>query len=79
MANFKPFKCTELLFVPWYVVYKYCDKFFINKPTFFNFVPQSIKKTYCAGTKWFYRFTCAIVAKAHVSLMTRLWAGEVKH
>ena len=49
-ANFKPFKCIELLFVPWQVVDKYCDKSFITKPTFLNFVPQLIKKTYCAGT-----------------------------
>ena len=72
MANFEPFKCIELFFVPWQVVYKYCDKSFINKPTFFSFVPQLIKKTYRAGTTWFYRFACAIGAQAHISLMTRL-------
>ena len=37
MANFEPLKCIELYFVSWQVVYKYCDKSFINKPTFFNF------------------------------------------
>ena len=73
MANFEPFKCIELFFVPWQVVYKYCDKSFVNKPTFFfNFVPQLIKKTYRADTTWFYRFTCAIGAQAHIFLMTRL-------
>ena len=36
IANFEPFKCIELLCVPWQVVYKYCDKSFINKPTFFQ-------------------------------------------
>ena len=51
MANFKPFKCIELFFVLWQVVYKYCDKSFINQPTFFfNFVSQLIKKASCAGT-----------------------------
>ena len=25
---------SALLFVPWQVVYKYCDKSFINKPAF---------------------------------------------
>ena len=44
MANFQPFKYVELFFVPWQDVYKYCDKSFINKPTYFNFVPQLIKK-----------------------------------
>ena len=34
IANFELFKCTEWLFVLWHVVYKYCDKSFINKPTF---------------------------------------------
>ena len=72
MANFEPFKCIELFFVPWQVVYKYCDKSFINKPAFFNSVPQLIKKTYRAGTMWFYRFACTIGAQAHISLMTRL-------
>ena len=61
-----------MLFVPWQVIYKYCDKSFINKPTFFNFVPQLIKKTYRAGTMWFYRFVCMRVAQVHISLMTRL-------
>ena len=37
MANFEPFKCIELFFVPWQVTYKYCDKSFISKPTFFYF------------------------------------------
>ena len=57
-------------FVPWQVVYKYCDKSFINKPTFLNFVPQLIKKI--SGRSWFCRFRCMIVAQAHISLMTRL-------
>ena len=26
IANFKSFECIELLFVPWQVLYKYCDK-----------------------------------------------------
>ena len=65
MANFEPFKCIEL-FVPWQVVYEYCGKSFINIPTFFNFVPQSFKKTYCVGTTWFYRFACGIRAQAHI-------------
>ena len=30
IANFEPFECIQLLFVPWYVVYKLCDKSFIN-------------------------------------------------
>ena len=47
IANFKP--CIELFFTPWQVVYKYYNKSFINKSTFFNFVPQLIKKTCCAG------------------------------
>ena len=33
---------------------------------------QLIKKTYHAGTIWFCRFACAIIAQAHTSLMTRL-------
>ena len=49
IANFKP--CIELLFTPWQVVYKYYNKSFINKYTFFNFVPQLIKKTYCERAK----------------------------
>ena len=53
MTNFEPFKYIELLFVPWQVVYKYCDKSFINKPTFFNIVPQLIKKICRAGTACF--------------------------
>ena len=65
MANFQPFKYVELFFVPWQDVYKYCDKSFINKPTYFNFVPQLIKKTYRAGTAWFSRFVCAIAVQAH--------------
>ena len=40
----KPFKYIELLSVLGQVVCKYCDKFFINKLTFFNIVPQLIKK-----------------------------------
>ena len=51
---------------------KYCDKSFKNKPAFLNFVPQVIRKIYCMGTTWFYRFACAIVAQAHIFLMTRL-------
>ena len=39
----KPFKYIELS-VLGQVVCKYCDKFFINKLTFFNIVPQLIKK-----------------------------------
>ena len=39
---------------------------------FFNFMPQLIKKTYHAGTMWFYRFVCAIGVQAQISLMTRL-------
>ena len=35
-------------------------------------MPQLIKKNYLAGTTWFYRFACAIVAQARISLMTRL-------
>ena len=35
-------------------------------------MPQLIKKTYRAGTTWFYRFACAIVVQAYISLMTRL-------
>ena len=35
-------------------------------------MPQLIKKTYHAGTIWFCRFACAIIAQAHTSLMTRL-------
>ena len=54
-----------MFFVPWQVVYKYCDKSFINKHTFFNFVPQLVKKTYCTSTTWFYRFACMIVVQAH--------------
>ena len=50
MANFEPFKCIELFFVPRQAAYKYCDKSFISKPTFFNFVPQLNKKTYHVGT-----------------------------
>ena len=75
MANFKPFKCIELFFVPWQVAYKNCDKSFISKSTFFflTFVPQLIKKMYRAGTTWFYRFACMIGAQAHISLMTRLF------
>ena len=72
IANFEPFKCIELLFVLWQVVYKYCEKSFINKPTFFNIVPQLIKKTYHVDTTWFYRFACSVVAQAHNSLRTRL-------
>ena len=72
MANFEPFKCIKLFFVPWQDVYKYCDTSFINKPTFSNFVPQLIKEMYCVGTIWFYRFVCTIVMQAHISLMTRL-------
>ena len=37
MANFEPFKCIELFLVSRQVAYKYCDKSFINKPTFLNF------------------------------------------
>ena len=54
---------SPLLFLPWQVVYKYCDKSFINKPAF-STVPQLIKKIYCVGTMWFYRFACAIIAQA---------------
>ena len=49
MANFEPAKYIELLFVLSQVVYKYCDWPFINKPTFSNFAPQLLKKTYCSG------------------------------
>ena len=73
LQKIKPFKCIELLSVLGQVVCKYCDKFFINKLTFFNIVPQLIKKTYHVGTTWFYRFACAIVAQVHISLMTRLF------
>ena len=54
---------------------------FTNKPTFFNIVPQLIKKTYRAGTRWFYRFACAIATHAHIYLMTRLadWDGLHNH
>ena len=52
---------------------KYCDKCFINKPVFLNFVPQLIRKIYHTSIKWFYRFAWAIVAQAHISLMTRLF------
>ena len=54
---------------------------FTNKPTFFNIVPQLIKKTYRAGTTWFYRFACAITSHAHIYLMTRLadWDGLRNH
>ena len=31
------------------VVYRYCDKSFINKPAFLNFVPYLIKTIYCVG------------------------------
>ena len=49
------------------------DKSFINKPTFFNFVPQLINKTYRTGTKVILEIcTCAIVVQANISLMTRL-------
>ena len=73
IANFESFKCIELLFAPWEVVHKYCDMSFINKPTFLNFAPQLIKKTYCMGKTWFYRFACVIVVQALTSLMTRLY------
>ena len=63
---------NPLLFVPWQVVYKYCNKSFINKPTFLNFVPQLIRKIYHVSTARFYRFACVIVVQAHISLMTRL-------
>ena len=49
ITNFEPFKCIELLFVSRQVAYKYCDRSFLNKPTFFNIVPQLIKKTYRTG------------------------------
>ena len=49
IANFELFECIGVLFVPSQVVYKYCDKSFISKPALFNFVPQLIKKIYCAG------------------------------
>ena len=62
----------RLLFAPWQVVYKYCDKSFINKPTFLNIVPQLIKKTYRAGTTWLYKFPCTIVAQAHIALITSM-------
>ena len=48
---------SALLFVPWQVVYKYCDKL----PQIY--VPQLIKNIYCTGTIWFYRFACAIVVQ----------------
>ena len=51
---------------------KYCDKSFINKPAFLNFVPQQIRRIYCAGKTWFHRSACVIITQAHVSLMTRL-------
>ena len=70
-ANFEPFECIELLFVPSQVVYKYCDNSFINKLASLNFVPQLIQKIYRAGTTWFYRFANAIEAQTHISLMTR--------
>ena len=72
IANFEPFESIELLFVMWQILHKYCDKLFINKPAFLIDVPQLIKKIYRAGTTWFYRFACAIVAQAHISLMTRV-------
>ena len=72
IANFKPFESIELLFVMWQILHKYCDKLFINKLAFLIDVPQLIKKIYCAGTTWFYRFACVIVVQAHISLMTRL-------
>ena len=67
-----PVNLLIFFFVLWQVVYKYSDKSFINKPTFFNIVPQLFKKTYRVGTTWFYRFACMIVVQAHISLMTRL-------
>ena len=54
------------------VVYRYCDKSFINKPAFLNFVPYLIKTIYCVGTIWFYIFAYVIVVQAHISLRTRL-------
>ena len=42
MANLELFRCIELLFVPWQVDYKYCEKSFIKKTTFFTFVPSSV-------------------------------------
>ena len=50
IANFEPFKSIELLFVPRQVVYKYCDKSFRNKHTFYNFMPQLMKNIYSVGT-----------------------------
>ena len=55
----------------------YCDKFFINKPAFCNFLPELIKKIYRVATTCFYKFPCAIVAQAHISLMTRLFQGVI--
>lgn len=42
----------------WQVLYRYCDKSFINKHAFLNFVPILIKKNYRTGI-WFYRFMSA--------------------
>ena len=53
-------RCIELLFVPWLVLHIYCDKFFINKPAFCNFLPELIKKIYRVATSWFYKFPCAV-------------------
>ena len=52
IANFELIEYIELWFVPWQVVYKYCDKSFINKPFNYvlNYVPHLIKKIYCVGT-----------------------------
>ena len=72
ITNFEPFECTELLFVPWQVVYKYSDNSFMNKPTLLNFVPQFIQEIYVADWASFYRLACAIVPQAHISLMIRL-------
>ena len=72
IAKFELFESIELSFVIWQILHKYCDKFFINKPAFLIDVPRLIKKIYRAGTTWFHRFACAIVAQAYISLMIRL-------
>ena len=77
ITNFKPFQCIELLFLWWQVINKCCDKFFINKPTFLNFVPQ-LWKLIAQAECDFYRFAYMTVAQAHISLMRRLPSPFIK-